>query len=64
MRELAGFRPHLVYSAAFICLLCPEPGEDVAPMKASLEAEGYTVYLIQPEQDIAPQLDRYRFWRP
>jgi hypothetical protein len=60
---VAGHPTHLAYAAAFVCVLCPEPGESIAEVKADLEDQGYTVVVIQPDQEVASQLERYQFWR-
>ncbi len=61
--QIAGQTVHLAYTAALVCLLCPEPGEPTAAAKVALEDQGYTVVVIRPDQDVASQLARYLFWR-
>ncbi|NJM06309.1 DUF1998 domain-containing protein [Candidatus Gracilibacteria bacterium] len=63
LETVGGQHTHLAYTAAYVCVLCPEPGETVAAAKVDLEDQGYTVVVIQPDQEVAPQLARYQFWR-
>ena len=60
--EVIGHRPHLAYHPTFF-ILCPEPGESVAAMRADLEDAGCAVVVIDPEREVGPQLEPYQFWR-
>ena len=60
--EVIGHRPHLAYHPTYF-ILCPEPGESVAEMRADLEDAGCLVIVVDPDRDVGPQLEPYRFWR-
>ncbi|NTU77995.1 MAG: DEAD/DEAH box helicase [Chloroflexales bacterium] len=60
--EVIGHRPHLAYHPTFF-ILCPEPGEDLAAMRADLDDAGCLVVVIGPEDDVAVALAPYAFWR-
>lgn len=60
--EVLGHRPHLAYHPTYV-ILCPEPGEPVAEMRADLEDAGCLVIVINGEDDVAAALEPYAFWR-
>ncbi|NNJ13101.1 DEAD/DEAH box helicase [Chloroflexales bacterium ZM16-3] len=60
--EVIGHRPHLAYLPTFF-ILCPEPGESIAEMRADLEDAGCSIVVIGPEDDVAAALAPYVFWR-
>ena len=59
--DVIDHRPHLAYDPTYF-ILCPEPGESVAEMRADLEDAGCLVVVIDPDRDVGPQLASYRFW--
>ena len=60
--KLFGHQPHLAYPPGYF-ILCPEPGEAVGAMRADLEDQGYSVIVINPEDDVAVLLSAYTFWK-
>lgn len=60
--KLFDHQPHLAYPPGYF-ILCPELGEAVGAMRADLEDVGYSVIVINPEDDVAALLSAYAFWR-
>ncbi len=60
--DMGGCLVPFFYAPSY-CILCPDRADDpsIAACRDDLEARGYTVVVISPDQELEPQLARYAF---